>query len=132
MSSRVRACVARCGRDAVVAATLLVGVSAAVAALARWLGATAGDPAAALAALADAHAAVAALASLAATQPSALTAVETRHGILLAIGTNTATRLVVAALSGGRRCALRVAAALVGSLAAALAVWIVVPLTASG
>lgn len=119
-------------RDAVVAATLLVGISAAVAALARWLGATAAYPAAALAALADAHAAVAALASLAATQPPALTAVETAHGILLAIGANTATRLVVATFSGGRRYALRVAAALVGSFIAALAMWIAVPLTAAG
>jgi uncharacterized membrane protein (DUF4010 family) len=111
-------------REAVMLAALLVGIAAAVAALARWLGPTAVYPAAALAALADAHAAVAALASLAAREPPTLTAVEAVPGMLLAVGANTGMRLVVAALSGGRSYAWRVAVALVGSLLAALALWL--------
>jgi uncharacterized membrane protein (DUF4010 family) len=105
-------------------ATLLIGISAAMAALARWLGPTAAYPAAALAALADAHAAVAALASLAATTAPTLTPGEAVLGMLLAIGANTGMRVVVAALSGGARYTRGVAAALVGSLLAALALWL--------
>jgi uncharacterized membrane protein (DUF4010 family) len=111
-------------REAVMLATLLIGISAAMAALARWLGPTAAYPAAALAALADAHAAVAALASLAATTAPTLTPGEAVLGMLLAIGANTGMRVVVAALSGGARYARGVAAALVGSLLAALALWL--------
>lgn len=104
-------------------ALLLIAVSATVAAVTRWLGATAAYPAAALAALADAHAAVAALASLAAATPPALTAPGAVAGMLLAVGANTATRLVVALVSGGRAFAWRVSAALAGSLLVALVAW---------
>lgn len=51
-------------REALVLAALPVGIAAAVAVLARWMGPQAALPGAALAALAEAHAAIAALATL--------------------------------------------------------------------
>jgi uncharacterized membrane protein (DUF4010 family) len=107
-------------REALVLAALLLGISTAVAALTRSMGVNAALPGAALAALADAHAAIAALASL--TEAGTLPATTLRWGMLLAIATNTATRIAVAATTGGAAYARRVAWPLVGSLAAAAAV----------
>jgi len=107
-------------REAVVLAALLIGVSAAVAALTRWMGSSAALPGAALAALADAHAAVAALASL--VEAGALPGWLLRWGMLLAVATNTAMRIAVAAATGGATFAGRVAASLLAGLAAAAAV----------
>lgn len=78
----------------------------------------------ALAALVDAHAPVASLASLHAA--GTLSVDQFVHGALVAVGTNTLTRCVVALAAGGRAYALRVAAALVASLACAcaVAVWL--------
>jgi uncharacterized membrane protein (DUF4010 family) len=71
----------------------------------------------ALAALADAHAPIASLAALhaAGTLPTPTLVA----GAGLAIASNTLTRCVVAAVAGGRHYALRVATALISSLAAA-------------
>ena len=104
-------------REAFLLAALLFGVSAAVAVLTRWLGPQAALPGAALAALADAHAAVAALASL--VQARTLPAAMLPWGMLLAVTVNTAMRIGVATVTGGRVFAARVAVALVTSLAAA-------------
>lgn len=73
----------------------------------------------ALAALVDAHAPVASLASLHAA--GGLPTDRFVHGVLIAVAANTLTRCVVAAISGGTGYALRVAAALVASLAVAAA-----------
>lgn len=78
----------------------------------------------ALAALADAHAPVASLASL-----HAAGTLSTDHfvrGVIMAVGTNTLTRCAVALAAGGKAYALRVAGALVASLACACAaaVWL--------
>lgn len=107
-------------REALVLAALLLGISAAVAALTRSMGAHAALPGAALAALADAHAAIAALASL--TEAGTLPGTTLRWGMLLAIATNTVMRVAVAATTGGAAYAGRVAVPLVGSLAVAAAV----------
>ncbi|HKX94700.1 MAG TPA: DUF4010 domain-containing protein, partial [Methylibium sp.] len=72
-----------------------------------------------IAALADAHAPVASLASLHAA--GTIDAGLLVRGVLLAVGVNTASRCVVAALAGGGRYALRVGAGLATSLALALA-----------
>ena len=78
----------------------------------------------ALAALVDAHAPVASLASLhaAGTLPTERFIL----GVLVAVGTNTLTRCAVALAAGGRNYALRVAAALMASLACACAaaIWL--------
>lgn len=78
----------------------------------------------ALAALVDAHAPVASLASLhaAGTLPTERFIL----GVLVAVGTNTLTRCAVAVAAGGRNYAVRVAAALMASLACACAaaIWL--------
>lgn len=114
-------------REALVLAALLVGIAAAVAALTRWMGPRAALPGAALAALADAHAAIAALATL--VQAGTLPGTVLAWGMLLAVATNTATRIAVAAASGGAAFARRVATSLLASLAAALAAtaWLLPP-----
>ncbi len=106
-------------REALVLAALLLGISAAVAALTRSMGTDAALPGAALAALADAHAAIAALASL--TEAGTLPGATLRWGMLLAIATNTVMRIVVAATTGGAAFARQVAWPLLGSLAIAAA-----------
>ncbi|MCW5631740.1 MAG: DUF4010 domain-containing protein [Rubrivivax sp.] len=104
-------------REALVLAALLLGISAAVAMLTGWVGPSAALPGAALAALADAHAAVAALASL--VRSGTLAPPMLGWGLLVAVGTNTASRLVVATATGGGAFARRVAVPLVASLVAA-------------
>lgn len=104
-------------REAIVLAGILIGVSAAVAVLTRWMGSGAALPGAAVAALADAHAAIAALASL--VDAGALPGAMLGWGMLLAVATNTATRIAVAAATGGAAFAARVAMPLLASLAAA-------------
>ncbi len=107
-------------REALVLAALLLGISAAVAAITRSMGAGAALPGAALAALADAHAAIAALAAL--VEAGTLPAAALRWGLVVAVATNTVMRLGVAAATGGAAFAGRVALPLVASLATAAAV----------
>ena len=79
----------------------------------------------ALAAFADAHSPVASLASLHAA--GNLSAGHFVSGAMLAVGANTLTRCTVAAIAGGPRYALRVAAALVTSMGCAAAAWFAIP-----
>jgi uncharacterized membrane protein (DUF4010 family) len=106
-------------RAAVLLSAMLVAVSLAVRWAQRGFGNEGVLASAALAALADAHAAVISLAALHAGQgigdALALT------GILLAVGSNSLTRSITAAVAGGGRYALRIAGSLALSGAAALA-----------
>ncbi|QOF76132.1 MgtC/SapB family protein [Variovorax sp. 38R] len=81
----------------------------------------------ALGALVDAHAPVASLASLHAA--GTLATDRFILGVLVAVGTNTLTRCAVALAAGGRNYALRVASALIASLACACAaaIWLARP-----
>ncbi len=92
---------------------LLVGAGQAGLGEGGRLGATA------LAALADVHSAAAALAALAAART--ITAGELAQGVLLAVAVNALSRTALAALTGGPAYALRVGAALLAGVLAALA-----------
>jgi uncharacterized membrane protein (DUF4010 family) len=105
-------------REALLIALLLAGVALLVGQAQQHFGSAGALAGAALAALADAHSPIASLVSLFAA--GRLDAATLLGGVLLALGTNTLTRLVVAALTGGRVYALRVGAALLAGLAAAL------------
>ncbi len=111
-------------RLALAVALMLATVAAVVGLLQRHFGDTGMVVAVALAALADAHAPIASLAALHAA--GTLNTPMWVAGVLLAVGANTLTRCAVAAAAGGRGYALRVGAALLGSLlAAAAAAWAV-------
>ncbi len=104
-------------REALLVAALLGGVTLAVAAARRLFGDTGLYASVALAGLADAHAPVVSLASLyadAQLAPRLLVG-----GVLLAVASNSATRLVTAFVAGGSAFGLRVAIALALGLAAA-------------
>ena len=106
-------------REALLVALLLAGVALLVGQAQQRFGTGGVLASAALTALADAHSPIASLLSLfAATQIDARTLL---GGVLLALGTNTVTRLVTAFASGGMAYALRVGSALVAGLAAAVA-----------
>lgn len=102
-------------REALAVALALALVALLVSTAQRRFGDTGLHLSVALAALVDAHAPVASLASL-----HAAGTLSTEHflrGVLVAVGANTLTRCAVAAVSGGKTYALRVAAALLTSLA---------------
>jgi uncharacterized membrane protein (DUF4010 family) len=103
-------------------AALVAGVLAAVAVAVAWARGEFGDAGlftgTVLAAAADAHAPVATLAALNAAGQVGPAIV--RDGALLAIGTNSLTRIVVAYVSGGRAYGHRLAAALGTAVLAAL------------
>ncbi|SDZ47672.1 Uncharacterized membrane protein, DUF4010 family [Variovorax sp. YR634] len=111
-------------REAFTVALALALVALLVGTAQRHFGDTGLQVGIALAALVDAHAPVASLASLHAA--GTLSVDQFVRGVLVAVGTNTLTRCVVALTAGGRVYALRVAAALVASLACACAaaVWL--------
>ncbi len=104
-------------REALIVAALLAGVAWGVNQARLAFGDVGLDFGIALAALVDAHAPVASLAAMHAAGTLPLDHVV--HGVLIAISANSVTRAVVAAISGGPVFALRVAAALALSLAAA-------------
>lgn len=106
-------------REALMVALLLGGVAAGVGWARQRYGEVGLEAGVAIAALADAHAPVVSLASLHAA--GTIDAGLLERGVLLAVGVNTASRCVVAALAGGGRYALRVGAGLATSLALALA-----------
>lgn len=111
-------------REALLVALLLAAVALAVSAAQRQFGAAGLGWGVALAGLADAHAPVAALAALHAA--GSVSSPQLVGGVLLAVGANTATRCVVAALAGGWRYLARVAAALglgLGLALGAAATW---------
>jgi len=111
-------------REAFTVALALALVALLVGTAQRHFGDTGLQVGIALAALVDAHAPVASLASLHAA--GTLSVDQFVRGVLVAVGTNTLTRCMVALAAGGRAYALRVAAALVASLACAcaVAVWL--------
>lgn len=105
-------------RDAALLALLLSAVTAGVSWAQGALGSLGLYGGVALAALADAHSPVAALGAL---QASGMLSVEAaRDGVLLAIGTNAASRSVTAFVAGGRAYGLRVSACLLLSTGAAV------------
>ena len=108
-------------REAALLAFGLVGISSLMVAATRAIGPTALHPSAALAALADAHAAVAALASMHAA--GTLSANDLALGLVVAVGSNTAMRVSVAAVAGGAVYGRRVGLALGSSWGAAVVVW---------
>jgi uncharacterized membrane protein (DUF4010 family) len=113
-------------RAALLVAVVLVGVALAVRTAQGRFGDAGVLAGAVLGALADAHAAVASLGTLHAAgtvaEPLAL------GGVLLAVGTNSVTRIAVAAMSGGAAYAARLAASLSLSGGVALGVvWLMEP-----
>lgn len=106
-------------REAVVVAALLASVALLVAGARRLFGETGLYTSIAVAGLADAHAPVASLASLVAA--GQITAPALVSGVLLAVGANSATRLVTAFVAGGSGYGLRVGTALLLGLGAAWA-----------
>ena len=104
-------------REAAIVSVALVAVALGVGQAQRWFGEAGVLLGAAAAAIADSHAAVASLGSLhGAGRIDSDTAL---LGVLLAIGTNSVSRTVVAALAGGRAYAWRVGGSLLASGAAA-------------
>lgn len=106
-------------REALLIALLLAGVALLVGQAQQRFGTSGVLVSASLAALADAHSPIASLLSLFAA--STIDTPTLLRGALLAVGTNTLTRLVTAAVSGGRAYAWRVGSALAAGLAAAVA-----------
>jgi len=98
---------------------LLAGVALVVGQAQRLFGTNGVLVSTSLAALGDAHAPIASLLSLFAA--GRLDAATLLAGAVLAVGTNTITRLVTAAVTGGRAYALRVGTALLAGLGAAVA-----------
>ena len=96
---------------AVLFAVLVTAIGFASVLARSWLGSTGAVAAAAIAGLADAHASSAAIASMAATGQLAESAAVI--GVLLALTTNTITKLVLAITSGPRSYWMRVGAGLV-------------------
>jgi uncharacterized membrane protein (DUF4010 family) len=105
-------------REALLIALMLGGVALLVGQARQHFGNAGVLTSVALAAAADAHAPIASLLSLFAAQQ--LDARTLWVGTLLAIGVNTLTRLVTALAAGGAAYALRVGAALLAGLAAAV------------
>lgn len=105
-------------REALLVALMLGGVALLVGQAQQHFGNAGVLTSVALAAVADAHAPIASLLSLFAAQQ--LDARTLWTGALLAIGVNTLTRLVTAFAAGGMGYALRVGAALLAGLAAAI------------
>ncbi|MBP6542369.1 MAG: DUF4010 domain-containing protein [Piscinibacter sp.] len=106
-------------REAVLVAVLLAGVALVVGQAQRLFGTNGVLVSTSLAALGDAHAPIASLLSLFAA--GRIDAATLLAGAVLAVGTNTITRLVTAAVTGGRAYALRVGTALLAGLGAAVA-----------
>jgi len=115
-------------REAFVMALLLSCVTLAISWAEQRFGAAGLYAVAALSALADAHAPVASLAALHASH--AINTQALLIGVLLAIGCNSLTRMLVALLSDGRRFALRIAIGLaIAWLGATLTFWLMGQLT---
>jgi uncharacterized membrane protein (DUF4010 family) len=105
-------------REAVMVGLLLGGVALLVGNAQRHFGQAGLLAGVGLAALVDSHAPIASLASLVAA--GQLDSTRWLHGVLLAVGSNSVMRTVVAAVAGGRGYALRVAATLLASLGLAV------------
>ena len=108
-------------REAIAMALMLFIITLAVSYAQRWFGQAGLMLSVAVTGLADAHASVVSLAALFAA--GQLARADLILGVLLAITTNTGTRLVVALASGGWASGLRVGMALVSGLAGAWTAW---------
>jgi uncharacterized membrane protein (DUF4010 family) len=110
-------------RAALLVALLLVGVALAVRGAQHLFGDAGVLAGAALGALADAHASVASLGTLHAA--GRIDATLALGGVLLAVATNSVTRVVTAALAGGGAYAVRIAVSLaVSGATGAAALWL--------
>lgn len=103
---------------ALIFALTLSGVLVASAALREWFGEAGVILAAALAGLIDTHSAAISVASLVASEK--MSAVDAVFPILAGLSTNTASKMIVAGISGGRSFALRV---IPGLVIVVLAAW---------
>lgn len=107
-------------REALIVALLLTGVAVLVSTAQRLFGQAGALASAALAGFGDAHSGVAALAAV--SHQGGLSEGLALRGVLLTLTTNSLTRVVVAAMSGGAAYAWRVGACLFTALAAAATV----------
>lgn len=105
-------------REALLVAGLLTGVTLAVSFAQRQFGGIGAVAGAALAGLGDSHAGIAALGAL--QQQGLLPLQAAAAGVLLTVGSNSLTRVVTAAFSGGAAYTLRICACLFGALGAAV------------
>jgi uncharacterized membrane protein (DUF4010 family) len=110
-------------RSAVLFAGLIGVVLVVSTLLARWLGEGGALFGFAVGALADAHAAGAAVASLA--QAGGIKPSAGVLGVMLALSTNSITKVVIAFVAGSRKFALWVASGVVLALAASWAAWLI-------
>lgn len=103
--------------EALMIAALLSGVTVLVSLAQRHLGSLGAVGGAALAGIGDSHSGIAALGAV--SQQGSLAMGTAAAGVLLTIGTNSVTRIVTAAATGGRAYALRVGACLLVALGCA-------------
>jgi uncharacterized membrane protein (DUF4010 family) len=109
-------------RTALLFALTITGVMFASAAIVAWLGAAGLVPAAGVAGFADAHAIAVSIGALAAAQK--ISVAEAAIPILVALSTNTITKIALAVINGGGRYALQVVPGLLLTIAAAWLGWL--------
>ena len=109
-------------RTALLFALTITGVMFISAAIVAWLGAAGLVPAAAAAGFADAHAIAVSIGSLVAAQK--ISVAEAVVPILIALSTNTITKIALAVINGGGRYALQVVPGLLLTIAAAWLGWL--------
>ena len=109
-------------RTALLFALTITSVMFISAAIVAWLGAAGLVPAAAAAGFADAHAIAVSIGSLVAAQK--ISVAEAVIPILIALSTNTVTKIALAVINGGGRYALQVVPGLLLTIAAAWLGWL--------
>jgi uncharacterized membrane protein (DUF4010 family) len=109
-------------RTALLFALSITGVMFVSAAIVAWLGAAGLVPAAAAAGFADAHSIAVSIGSLVAAQK--ISVAEATVPILIALSTNTITKIALAVINGGGRYALQVVPGLLLTIAAAWLGWL--------
>lgn len=112
-------------RTALLFAITVTGVMFVSAAIVDWLGAAGLVPTAGAAGFADTHAIAVSIASLAAAQKISVT--EATIPILVALSTNTVTKIALAVINGGSRYATQVVPGLVLTIMAAWLGWLLAP-----
>lgn len=109
-------------RTALLFALTITGVMFVSAAIVAWLGAAGLVPAAGAAGFADAHSIAVSIGSLVAAQK--ISVAEAVIPILIALSTNTVTKIALAVINGGNRYALQVVPGLLLTIAAAWLGWL--------
>lgn len=109
-------------RTALLFALTITGVMFVSAAIVAWLGAAGLVPAAAAAGFADAHSIAVSIGSLVAAQK--ISVAEAIVPILIALSTNTVTKIALAVINGGGRYALQVVPGLLLTITAAWLGWL--------